>query len=251
MKKKLLLMFAFILAVGFGVQSVSAQFKININVPKRKKETTEKPATTPNNQTGRKPTTNNQPIWLTTTLDEIGKVKKQVDEHSSNDEDLYGYSTFDYVAITISKKVREEWVEKNFAPISPQVRNQLDVAMDDLLASLTKKLPTYRGNLAKYEYHTPAEEKVLRAFFKPANFKIFATGFLQNRWLIEQNDYGNPIARYKQGVVYVRKTSSDHPYCYLYYTNVAQDYAGGGTYGESYALNTDTRSEVVGCPLTK
>ena len=79
-----------------------------------------------------------------------------------------------------------------------------------------------------------------------ADYKIFSSGLQQTAWQIDKNDYGLPTARYKHGVIYLRDTKSDHPYCYAHYVNVIQDYAGGGTYNVSYARFVGT--EMVGCP---
>ncbi len=73
--------------------------------------------------------------------------------------------------------------------------------------------------------------------------------YLNRYWNLEvpvENELGIPKARYKQGYVWVRVTSDDHPYCHLYQINIIQDYAGGGTYGASYAKFLD--NNLSGCP---
>jgi hypothetical protein len=50
-------------------------------------------------------------------------------------------------------------------------------------------------------------------------------------------------------VVWARSTLNDHPYCRIYWINIIQDYAGGGTYGASYAYFVN--DELAGCPAGK
>ena len=82
-----------------------------------------------------------------------------------------------------------------------------------------------------------------------ADYKIYSIGLQQGNWLIDKNDYGLPTSRYKRGVIWLRDAKSDHPYCYATYINIKQDYAGGGTYGASYARFIE--DEMVGCPAGK
>ncbi len=79
-----------------------------------------------------------------------------------------------------------------------------------------------------------------------ATLKIHKIELAQSNWLISKNDFGLSMARYKQGYIWVRDTTDDHPYCHFYQINIIQDYAGGGTYGASYARFLD--NTLFGCP---
>jgi hypothetical protein len=79
-----------------------------------------------------------------------------------------------------------------------------------------------------------------------STLKIHKIGLFHGNWQISKDDYGLPNARYKQGYIWVRDTTDDHPYCHLYQVNIIQDYAGGGTYAASYARFLD--DTLFGCP---
>jgi len=81
---------------------------------------------------------------------------------------------------------------------------------------------------------------------RPADYKIFSVGLLGSSWAIDKNSLGIPTARFKNGAIYLKDLTQDHPYCYLTYVNIIQDYAGGGTYGASYTVYV--RDKLVGCP---
>jgi hypothetical protein len=119
-----------------------------------------------------------------------------------------------------------------------------------LAAALAKKLPTYLPSLAAYKIHNPAEEALMkRTLTTPTRYKIFFSGLEQSAWLIDKNSLGIPTARYKHGLIYLRNTQADHPYCYATYVNVIQDYSGGGTYAASRARLV--QDDLVGCPADK
>jgi hypothetical protein len=75
---------------------------------------------------------------------------------------------------------------------------------------------------------------------------VHKIGFYQGTWNIEKNDLGIPLRRYKTGAIYGRNPNSDHPYCWIWTINIRQDYAGGGTYGASYAKYMDR--DIAACP---
>jgi hypothetical protein len=49
--------------------------------------------------------------------------------------------------------------------------------------------------------------------------------------------------------VWARYPSRDDGFCRLIFVNIVQDYAGGGTYGDSYG--NFIKSEYAGCPAGK
>ncbi len=126
----------------------------------------------------------------------------------------------------------------------------LVAAFDKLSASAAEKLPLYKPNTKAFAFHNPAEERLMKGKINDlADHKIHYIGVKQSSWLIDKNDLGIPKSRYKHGMVWVRYTPDDHSYCRIYWINIIQDYAGGGTYGDSYAYFVS--DELAGCPAGK
>ena len=139
----------------------------------------------------------------------------------------------------------KNWVKDRWT--KPNAQKKVAAALDALAASAAKKLPTYKEDLDNYKFHNAAEEKMMKGVLKRiADYKIFSSGLLGVIWAIGKNNLGIPTARFKNGAIYLKDTKDDHLYCYLFYVNIIQDYAGGGTYGASYAMYVG--NELVGCP---
>jgi hypothetical protein len=272
MKKNSILMFAFLIVLAFGANSAPAQITITIpkipKIPKIKKDKpapqTESPTTTENNQTNDGQTNDNQSQVNQTEedskpekepdrcetdgvaglfTDEIAKMIQDIEEYTPGRDWFYsGSPTRDYLLIAISPSERKGFKE-GFISDCPKIVSGLE----KLSVLAAKKLPTYKSDLNDYTVRNAAEEKIMRSVFKNiANYQIFSVGLIERNWLIAKNDYGLPTTRYKHGAFYLKDKTVDHPYCYLTYVNVKQDYAGGGTYGATYA--TYIRDELVGCP---
>ncbi len=79
-----------------------------------------------------------------------------------------------------------------------------------------------------------------------ATLKVHKIGFEEANWLIEKNELGIPLNRYKHGHVWARDSADDHPYCHLYVIYLQQNYAGGGRYGQAFTNIRD--DQIVGCP---
>ena len=75
---------------------------------------------------------------------------------------------------------------------------------------------------------------------------IHKIGLQSAAWIIEKDAFGIPKNRFKYGAVYGKNPSADDPFCEVWYVNIIQDYAGGGTYDSSYARWVS--SETFGCP---
>lgn len=275
MKNRSMLIFVVLTAFIFGGQTASAQ--ITINIPKLPKIKKDKPQPQPSpdaspandngqsdnrsgeDQSNRNQTADDKPVappdkclesggWIMAHLDHIAQQQKDVDEYTPADSSsLVSNPTNDnYLLYAVSPKAREGWL-KGANALDLKDCPKMAAAFDKLAAATAKKLPTYKADLLDYKFHNPAEEKLMRtAFENPAAYKIFSVGLAQSNWLIDKNDYGLPTARFKRGAFYLRIPTDDHPYCYLFYVNVIQDYAGGGTYGASHARYI--RDELVGCP---
>lgn len=131
--------------------------------------------------------------------------------------------------------------------MSPAAQKRFEDALNGLSASAAKKLPTYIPNNNNFAFHNAAEEKMMKGTLEdPSTIKIYKVGLFHSTWQISKDDYNLPTARYKQGYMWVRNTIDSHPYCRLFQINIIQDYAGGGTYGQSYAQFID--DALFGCP---
>ena len=146
----------------------------------------------------------------------------------------------------VSPKARQERYHDN-----PMIKCQnLLAAYDKLGAAAAKKLPQFIPDKAEYPATTPANANLIKGKITGlADHKIFYIGVKEANWLIDKNDYGLPTARFKHGLVWVRYMPDDHPYCHIYYINLVQDYAGGGTYGATYGNYVG--ETLAGCPATK
>jgi hypothetical protein len=260
MKNKSNLIFVLIIIMAFGIQNASAQITITIpKIPKIKKDKpaeakNETSSTTENTQTtGNKSVTPNDNcsgnIWLDSHIEEINKRIKEVDGFTPDRGWLTGSSNYDHLLHAVSPSAREKWLTGSNALDKKNCPN-LVVAFDKLSVSAAKKLPLYLPNTKTYSFHNPAEEKLLKAKINNlSDNKIHYMGIQEASWLIDKNDFGIPTSRYKHGMAWVRYTPSDHPYCRIYYINIIQDYAGGGTYGASYAYLA--KDELAGCPAER
>ena len=184
--------------------------------------------------------------WLRAHRDGIAKVMQAVSEYDPATKISMG-SDSEYAHYAVSQKTRADWLkEKNALAF----KEEIDRLLKPLEEGLAKKLPTFFPKMEKYAVRSPAEEALMkRVLTNPARYKIFKIGLAQSAWKIDKGVLGIPDARYKNGVIYLRDTQADHPYCYATYVNVIQDYAGGGRYAASRsALVLD---ELVACPAGK
>lgn len=263
MKNKLILMSAFLAVTAFGWQSAAAQFPITISIPKIPKirkpkvETPPKTVETTTNQPDPETTTtttstqsspdDEMDFRLTFFLEEIAKAQKSVDQYNPDDH-LYmvsGGGESEWLLRAVSLREREKWAKQWLK--KPFEQKKFADALDALSASAAKKMPIYTPGVKNFAFRSAAEEKMMKAELEnAATLEIKKIGLFHANWQISKDDYGLPNARYKQGFIWVRDTSDDHPYCHLYQVNIIQDYAGGGTYAASYAnFINDT---LFGCP---
>ncbi len=185
---------------------------------------------------------------LTFFLEKIAKAQKAADEYTPETRTYpVGKGEYEWLVLAVSPKAREEWSKKWLT--KPNERKKFNEMLDALAATAAKKLPLYLANPKLYNFRNPAEEKMMKAELENLTaLRIHKIGLNQAAWLIDKNNLGIPTARYKQGIIWARNAADDHPYCLIYYVNIIQDYAGGGTYGASYAKFTG--SELAGCPAS-
>jgi len=186
-------------------------------------------------------------VWLQRHLEEIGNRQKEVESFTPGRGWFVGNFTYDHLLNAVSPSARARFLkDANAEDFKPY----LDPAFDKLAASAAEKLPLYQPNTKAYAVHNATEEGLMKGVINDLkDHKIFYTGIQEASWLIETNALGIPTARFKHGMVWVRYVPNDHPYCRVYYINIIQKYAGGGTYGASYALFV--KDELFGCPASK
>jgi hypothetical protein len=191
------------------------------------------------------PRTQSDP-WLDIILEEIGKRKKEVESYEpAPGRQLVTPSTPELFLPAISPRARASYYKT--VQMNEKRKSALDAALDSLAAAAAQKLPQYKPDMAVFAIRNPpAENLMLRSMTNGAALKVFKIGIKESGWLIEKNDFGLPLNRYKHGFIWARDGGDDHPYCHLYTVYVQQNYEGGGTYGQIFAKPFD--NEIVGCP---
>jgi hypothetical protein len=239
-----------LLAILFlGLTAASAGAQITIKLPNIKKIVKPNVQTTNNNVVNTNDNSNttgngSTNWWVDYQIGEISKYKKDLDGwDSANQYFPKPKSNDDYIGLALSKKERAKWLQdKKVAPDA-----KLDAALDELKASLYKRLPEYTINPKSFNNRNAAEEKMMLAEMSDVpGIKVFKIGFNQASWLIDKNELGIPKARYKHGLIYGRNPASEDPFCRVWYINVVQEYAGGGTYGATEARYIE--KELIACP---
>ena len=185
-------------------------------------------------------------VWLEVILDEIAKRKKEVESYEpSYGRQLVKPSTPELFAPAISLRARERYYKT--VEMNERRRAALNTALDALAAAAAKKLPQYKPDATVFAFRNqPAEQLMVRSMKNAATLKVHKSGLKEANWLIEKNAFGLPVDRYKHGFIWARDANDDHPYRHLYTIHVQQDYAGGGTYGQTFAKLSE--DEIVGCP---
>jgi hypothetical protein len=169
---------------------------------------------------------------------------KKVDEWNPADSYFPSVnSNDDYVGVAISKEYQAEWLKK----YNLTSNSKLAAALGSLKESLYKRIPEHKLNPQAWPHRNAAEERMMISELKLPAAKIFRSGFEQASWLIDKNELGIPRARFKRGLLYGRNPNNEDPFCRVWYVNIIQDYAGGGTYAATYArfLNRS----IVACPV--
>jgi hypothetical protein len=263
MKTSAIIMTAFLIAFAFGSPTVSAQITITLpgfkKIKKPKIEQTQI-ETTNNNQTDRTDSNNDGRtqenrntaptgncagnIWVDSHLEDIAKRQQEVDSFTPDRGWLVNSNNYDHLLFAVSPSARQKWLTGAKAL---DYQNCFTAAFDKLAASAAAKLPQYLPNTKAYAVHNQAEENLMKSKISDlAGHKIFYIGLQEPSWLIDKNEFGLPKSRYKHGMVWVRYAADEHAFCRVYYINVIQDYAGGGTYGASYGYFVEDK--LFGCP---
>jgi hypothetical protein len=251
-------LFAFFVIFAF---TASAQITINIpKFPKIKKNTSRSEPSQPSGDNSSTNTSSDSALsnsnsnactspTVRANLEDIEKTRKEAEEYRPGLRDYY-VSTLDdrknrYFEAAMMPSKRKEW----YANMPIDMQNCFDPALDALAAAAKKTLPSFTGP-SGYTFGTPAEKKVLlTALYDIANGTVLRSGLEEANWLIEKNGYGLPTARFKRGYVLAKYANSDNTNCWLFWINIVQDYAGGGTYAASGG--SFVSRSIAGCPAGK
>jgi len=271
MSKQFIFSATLIALVSFAAVAVSAQFTISIpNIPKIKKpKTTQTQDSNQNNtnNTSNNTTNNNNSqdsnakpsggcdqysFVIGVFVDDIKKKQAEAAAYTGPQDKIYYVSETqdDYVRMSVSKRARDKWfADKKMNDYrADKPCNKVDPALDELAATVAKTIPLYVPSPGKYAVHNAAEEALMKSKITDlsAADKVFKIGLDSANWNIGKDDYNFPINRYKYGMIYMKPSGADDPYCRMIFVNVIQDYSGGGTYGASYGRFI--KSEIAGCP---
>jgi hypothetical protein len=239
---------AILTATLLAIVSATAGAQITINFPNIKKikpvvttDTTNVTTNTNTNTTNTNTTTGNGSTnwWIDYQIGEIAKYKQALDAWNPSTQYFpKPKSTDDYISLAFSKKERASWLQDK--KVTP-------AALDGLKASLNTRLPEYTINPKSFTNRNAVEEKMMLAEMSDVpGMKVFKIGFNQANWIVDKNDLGIPKARYKHGLIYGRNPASEDPFCRVWYINVVQEYAGGGTYAATEARYIE--KEYIACP---
>lgn len=181
-------------------------------------------------------------------LSDLATTRAEAEEYRPGLRDYYVRDFNDnqniYVKAALSPSHRKEWLEN----WSPELARCMKAPLDDLASVLRKTLPTYYPTA--HQFRSPADEKILKtAVDDIARATMFKVAFKESVWKISKDNYNFPKSRYKHGIIWAKYPNPDDGFCRIIYVNLVQDYAGGGTYGESYGKFVAT--EFAGCPAGK
>ena len=262
---------AILCAIVAGAFSATAHGQITINIPKFpkiKKKEPEKPAmaqptsvqTTPTTtktistsdeeSTPTKAENNCNDGFTQVHTEDMRKTLAQATEYRPGLRDYYVQDFSDrrneYLRAAISPSQRKEWYEgKN---LKSEDRACFEPLFNQIAEAAKKTLPTYAP--PAYRAGTPAELKMLRSGVTDLNqAAVFKVGLEGPNWRIAKDNYNFPTARFKYGLIWAKYPNIDDGFCRIIWVNLVQDYAGGGTYGASYA--NFIKSEPAGCPPGK
>ncbi len=175
-------------------------------------------------------------IRLSIYLDDIKKYQDDVENYiSGKSKELYGqYGDKDLIPKVISPKARAAYL-KDYAGAEIDPDGLINAALDKLAETIDKPMREYIPVPASFQFKNPADIKILKGVLENlSDLTIFNVGVYNPSWYIVKNEYGLPLRRMKFGYVWAKNNADDQPYCVQYQIELRQEYAGGGTYGETY-----------------
>ncbi|HQU92988.1 MAG TPA: hypothetical protein PLK77_11860 [Pyrinomonadaceae bacterium] len=186
---------------------------------------------------------------VSTFQDEVKEALQEVKDYTPQTKTaIVQGKHWEWLERAISPAARTEFLNKWSSLLQPKQRQGFERDLDAIKADLPPKLSAFtQDKINNFPFRNPAEERMMRSQLNElTGLVVHKIGLYQNQWLIEKNDWGLPVNRYKQGAIYGRDPRSDHPYCRIWYVNMIQNYSGGGTYAASYAKYVG--SDFVVCP---
>jgi hypothetical protein len=267
MKKNLLTIAAIlVIAITFGettyaqIGNILNRAKDAIDKKKDKKKEQTQTTTTTTDSSGTQSTGNQQTtqtnngrsqiddVRLKIYLDDIIQAEKDIDNYVNGDGKylVFVYGDTNIVEKAISPKARAEYLRDR-----TDTQGKLNAELDKLATMIDAPMRKYIPNDDNFQFKTPADVKLMRELLSSENLTIHKIGIFSPNWNISKDEYGLPQNRFKYGYVWAKENSSDQPYCIRYELKIIQDYAGGGTYGASFAWKDyNSRAKMVmGCPV--
>ena len=190
---------------------------------------------------------------------QIEEIQKEIEDAKNFNNGGDWFVNDEIVGHAVSPKARQEFFDrqgnfaeyKAFADMSgtnPNMpKDTLNYCLDQLKAQLKTALPKKKPGDYLFKYRDANMEAKMKAYLKnPGGLTTFKIGLKHEIWQIETNSSGIPKYRYRYGAMYVKNPSWDHGYCKVLYFTIKQDYAGGGTYGDTYVGSYS--EEYFGCP---
>jgi hypothetical protein len=149
----------------------------------------------------------------------------------------------EYLLAGISPKLRADWLTSH--RIAEKDRHCIVPLFDAIGAAAKKTLPNWQPR--NYTHHESGEDELIKNAVKEEvpDAEILESGVSSASWNIEKHNNGVPSSRYKYGMAWVKAKSFDDGFCRIMYVNIVQDYAGGGSYGES--VGNYISMEPAGC----
>lgn len=240
---------AVIAQIRIGGVTITLPEKVRKTDKTATKDKVAKPGPTPTPSHSRAPMRGaSSDPWVDIMLDELNKKQAEVETFDPAEPNrAFDMFTPYWIPVAVSLRARQEYFKRNGGQKSADRQAALTPALDSLAAAAAKKLPLYKPNASVFAYRNPAgEQMAVRGLKNAATLKVHKIGFEEANWLIEKNSLGIPLNRYKHGYIWARDSADDHQFCHLYVIYLQQDYAGGGTYGQSFTRIRD--DQIVGCP---
>jgi len=258
-----------LLAISIAILATTAdaQFPIRIpSIPKIKKEkiterSTNDSSTPQTSQVATSSDSNERgsdDIWdnvktpaLYSHRDNVRETLKEIERYTPETQTrVVSPSNYDWLLRAISPSNRKAFLDEWGVVMTPPQRKWFEDNLDAISKAAATKLPLFVAGTSAFQFRNPAEEQMMkRQLSDIPGVIIHKIGLASSAWNIGKDGFNFPINRYKYGTIWGRNPNAGHPYCSFWYVNIIQDYAGGGTYGASYAKYVG--AEIAGCPASK
>jgi hypothetical protein len=179
---------------------------------------------------------------------ELKTAKEQIDKYSPANQ-MYLVNApkgEEWLQRAVSPYNRAEWMDAEASGMTDAQKKSIIAALDALVVSASKKLPSYKPDSKKFAFGSSEEKNAMMdKLTGKENFIIHKIGLAEQNWQTTKNEYGVPLSQTKSGFVWIRNKESDHSYCRVYQIDVSRNYEGSG-YGPIFGgYITDW---LCGCP---